>query len=162
MAKFHVDSRLTTQVAITSTFKTQVSITAATATLCRGRVYEMNFGADGAPNATDCNIVYDVSRQTNITTGAGGAAVTALALDPANVTTRAVNWAGWTTDPSTITANSTVFDQTLNQRASQRWVAMDQDSMLYWPATNLNGLAFRALSPTYAANVLYNIYYEDL
>jgi hypothetical protein len=36
----------------------------------------------------------------------------------------------------------------LNQRAS-RWVAQDQDAMIPWPATNLNGLAFMALSPTY-------------
>jgi hypothetical protein len=159
MAKFHVDNRLAgSQQALTTTFKTQVALTAATATLCRGRIYEMNFGADGAPNSTDCNIVYDVSRQTAAGTSTG---LTPLALDPANVASRTVGSGNFTAE-GTITATSTVFDQTLNQRASQRWVAMDQDSMLFWPATNLAGLAFRALSPTYTGNVLANIYYEDL
>ncbi len=159
MAKYHVDNRLAgTQQALTTTFKTQAAITAATATLARGRIYEMNFGADGAPNATDCNIVYDVSRQTAAGTST---AATPLPLDPANVASRQVCAVNFTAE-GTITAASTVFDQSLNQRASQRWVAMDQDSMLYWPATNLAGLAFRALSPTYTGNVLADLFYEDL
>lgn len=159
MAKFHVDNRLAgTQQSITTTFKTQVILSAATATLCRGRIYEMNFGADGAPNATDCNIVYDVSRSTTIGTGT---AATPLAVNPADVASRAVGTVNLTAEP-TVTAASTVFNQTLNQRCSQSWKAYDPDAMLVWPATNLNGLSFRALSPTYATNILANIFYEDL
>jgi hypothetical protein len=43
-----------------------------------------------------------------------------------------------------------------------QWAAQDVDAMILWPATNLAGLVATALSPTYAANVLAGLEYEDL
>lgn len=139
-----------TQQNLTTTFKTIVALTAATATLRRGKLMELAFGADGAPNATDCQIVYDVSRQT----GAGtSTAATPNPKDPADVAAGTVGAVNFTAE-GTITAASSLFSKALNQRASQIWSARDEANALIWPATNLAGLAARALSPTYGAPVL--------
>jgi hypothetical protein len=159
MARFHVDNRLSaTQQALATTFKTQVSLTAATATLCRAQVVELAYGADGAPNATDCQIVYDVSAQT--AAGTPSTTVTPVKVNPADVASRTVGAINYTAE-GTITATSTVFTRSLNQRASQQWYA-NPGSEIIIPATNLAGVAFRALSPTYASFVLVETRYDDL
>ena len=154
MPKYHTDNRLAgTQQNLAATFKTLVALTAATATLKRGRIMELLVGADGAPNATDCQIVYDVSRQTAAGTST---AITPTPKDPADVAAGTVGAANFTAE-GTITATSTLLNMSLNQRASQRWFAMDENDGLIWPATNLAGLAVRALSPTYAAPALASV-----
>ena len=65
MARYHVDNRMAgSQQAVSTTYKTALAVTAATATLCRGRAVSFKIGPDGAPNATDCQIIYTVERQT--------------------------------------------------------------------------------------------------
>lgn len=160
MAKYQTNTRSATtpaQINLTTTYKTMVSITAVSGTLCRGQVYEVNVGADGAPNATDCQIVYDWSRQTTVGTG-----VTAVAspLNPADVVTRQLATINYTIEP-TLTANTSLLTLGLNQRASQRWIAAP-GSELVWPATATNGIAGKALSPTYAAPVMMQEFYDDL
>lgn len=160
MAKYQTHTRLATtpnQTNVTTTFKTMVEIKAATATLCRGQVYEVNVGADGAPNATDCQIIYDWSRCTVAGTGV---ASTPVALNPADVATRAACQINLTIE-GTVTANSSVLELGLNQRASQRWIAAP-GSELVWPATNANGIVARALSPVYPAPVMVSELYDDL
>lgn len=157
MARYSTNNRLAgTQQSLTTTFKTQLSLTAATATLCRGQIVELAYGADGAPNATDCQIVYDVSAQT-----AAGTSTSATPNkdNPADVASRTVASVNFTAE-GTITAASSVWTRVLNQRASQQWYA-NPGSELIWPATNLSGLAFRALSPTYASNVLVEAKHDD-
>ncbi len=157
MARYSTNNRLAgTQQAVSTTFKTQLALTAATATLCRGQIVEVSYGADGAPNATDCNIVYDISRQTAVGTST---AATPLGTNPADVASRTVAAVNFTAE-GTITAASTIFTRTLNQRASQQWYA-NPGSELVWPATNLAGLAVRALSPTYASNILVETKHDD-
>lgn len=159
MALYNVNNRMAgTQQAMTTTFKTVVGLNAATATLKRGRVWELNFGADGAPNATDCQIVYDVSRMTAAGTGT---AATPTPDNPADVASGIVATVNYTAEP-TVTAASSLFSIALNQRASQCWRAMSADQCLVIPATNLAGLVLRALSPTYAANVLGHTVHEDM
>lgn len=151
MPLYSVSNRLAgTQQNLTTTYKTIVALTAATATLKRGKLMEIAFGADGAPNATDCQIVYDVSRQTAAGTSTGA---TPNPKDPADVAAGTVASVNFTAE-GTITANSSLWNKALNQRASQIWYARDEANALIWPATNLAGLACRALSPTYAAPVL--------
>lgn len=158
MAIYSVNNRLAgTQQNLSTAFKTVVGLNAATATLRRGRLWRMAFGADGAPNATDCQIVYDVARMTAAGTAT---AATPLAPDGTAVATAAVASVNYTVEP-TVTATSTLQAFALNQRASQIWSAYDKDDTLVWPATNLAGLVLRALSPTYAAPVLINASYED-
>lgn len=155
----YFDNRLAgTQQALTTTFKTLSAVWAVTATLSRGRACGLNVGADAAPNATDCQIVYDVSRQTADGTATS---VTPLPLNPADVASRMAAKANYTAE-GTITATSSVWRRALNQRASLQWVAQDESAMLTWPATNLAGIALRALSPTYAAAALGGVEYEDL
>ena len=160
MAKYTVHSRLATTPAqsnVTTTFKTMVSLEAISSGR-RGQIYELEVGADGAPNATDCQIVYDVARQT--VTGTQGAASTPTMLNPADGAATTVAKINHTIEP-TVTANSGILAIALNQRASQRWIAAP-GSELVWPATAANGLVCRALSPTYAAPVLVTSLFDEL
>ncbi len=153
MALYSTNNRLAgTQQALTTTFKTQMSLTAATgaATLKRGWIYEWEVGADGAPNATDCAIVYDWSRQTAAGTSTSA---TPNPLDSADTAAGLVCTVNFTAE-GTITAASSLMSVALNQRNSQRWIARDEKSALIIPATNLAGIAARALSPTYASTVV--------
>lgn len=153
--RYSTNNRLAgSQQAMTTTFKTLVELTAATATLTRGALMDLSFGADGAPNATDCQIVYDLSRATTIGTGT---AATPLPLDNTSGAAGSVGTVNHTAEP-TITAASSLYMIPLNQRASLR-VFFDQG--IRWPATNLNGLAFRALSPTYTGNVGATLFHEE-
>lgn len=159
MAIYTVNNRLAgTQQSLAATFKTIVGLNAATATLRRGRLWAMIMGADGAPNATDCQIVYDISRMTAAGTGT---AATPTAPDGTAVTSDAVATVNYTAEP-TVTGASSLKAFALNQRASQTWRAFDKDECLVWPATNLAGLVLRALSPTYAANALVHADFEDI
>ncbi len=54
---------------ISSSYKTGLNLTAATATLRRAFIYEFGVGASAVPNATDCEIVWNMARCTSIGTG---------------------------------------------------------------------------------------------
>lgn len=160
MALYNTNNRLAgTQQNLTTTYKTALSLTAATgaATLKRGWVYEIEVGADGAPNATDCQIVYDFSRQTAAGTSTSA---TPNPLDSADTAAGLVASVNFTAE-GTVTAASSLLTMALNQRASQRWIARDDRSALIIPATNLAGIAMRALSPTYASPVLVNAFHQE-
>jgi hypothetical protein len=126
-----------------------------TATLCRGRAVGISVGADGAPNATDCQIVYAVQRQTVAGTAT---AATPNPIVPGDVASRSAAFVNYTVEG---TYALPIWSRSLNQRASMQWVAQDVDAMLLWPATNAAGLALMALSPTYAAAALGGLDYED-
>jgi hypothetical protein len=156
MARYSLNNRLAgTQQANSASFKTQLVLSAATATLLRGSLIDLSVGADSAPNATDTQIVYDVSRSTTI--GTGGTAVTPVPLDNTSSAAGTVGTANLTGEP-TITATSSLYAIALNQRSSLR-VFFDQG--LRWPATNLNGLAIRSLSPVYAGNTLVAAIFDE-
>lgn len=153
MALYSANNRLAgSQGNLTTTFKTIMTLTAATgaATLKRGWIYEWEVGADGAPNSTECAIVYDWSRQT-----AAGTATSATPnpLDSADTAAGLVCNVNYTAE-GTITAASSLASIALNQRNSQRWIARDEKSAMIIPATNLAGIAARALSPVYASTVV--------
>src|SRR5262245_46479467 len=88
---------------LSSSYKTLVSLTAATgaATLKRGWIYEWEVGLDGAPNSTDCAVVWDWSRQTNLGTGTSN---TPSPLDLADTAAGLVSTVNYTGEP-TITAS---------------------------------------------------------
>jgi len=158
MASFHFNTRSATspvQTNVTTTFKTYCEmVSAATG---RGQLFELNVGADGAPNATDCQIVYDVSRCTVSCTGVAAIINPMNPADAASRTTGKINASA----EGTVTANSMVWSVILNQRASQRWIAAPGYELM-WPNTSANGLVARALSPTYAAPAGVSVYYTDL
>lgn len=157
MARYHFDNRFAgTQQNLTTTYKTISAVWSVTATLRRGRAVALQIGADGAPNATDCQIVYNVLRQTADGTGTSATPNPLFPADAASSMNAKVNY---TAEP---TSALSLWTRSLNQRASMQWAAQDVDAMILWPATNLNGLAMLALSPTYAAPVLCGMEYEDL
>lgn len=157
MARYYVDNRFAgTQQNLSTTAKTLTAVWSITATLRRGRCVGLAVGADGAPNATDCQIVYQVQRQT-----ADGTATSATPNPrfPADVASGMASKVNYTAEG---TYTLIQWARSLNQRASMQWVAQDNDAMILWPATNLSGLALVALSPTYAAPALGGVEYEDL
>lgn len=141
-----------TQRNLTSTAGTQVLLYAATgaATLKRGWIWEWEVGADGAPNSTDCAIVYDWVRTSTAGTGVASIPNPLDIADTAAGLTCNLN----TSAEPTVTANTGLMNIALNQRNSQRWIARDEKSAMIIPATNLVGIACRALSATYASTVL--------
>lgn len=139
------NSPVSGQQALTSTFKSLAILTASNSVAVRrGKIYELNWGQSAAPNATDCDIVYDVSRQTAAGTAT---AYTPVPLDPADAAALTVGAVNATVE-GTVTANSSVWSKAVNQRNSATWQAAP-GSELVFPATNLAGFAMRALSPTY-------------
>ena len=145
-----------TSQAITTTFKSNVTVTAATGgPVTRGTLVDVHVGPSGPPNATDCSIVYDISR---CTTGLGtGTAATPVPVDNLSGACATVGTTCLTAEP-TITANSSLWSIALNQRSSIR-IFFDQG--LHWPAVNLSGLAVRALSPTTTGTVNAQVYFDE-
>jgi hypothetical protein len=132
-----------TQQAITTTFKTLLNLSAANAVLLRRAfVFEFVFGVDGTP--ADNVMTWDVSRTTAVGTAT---AVTPNPLQSADGAALTVANANHTAEP-TVTANSSLWAAGINQRATHRWVAFPGQELVI-PATNVNGLAFRAKSPGY-------------
>jgi hypothetical protein len=155
MARYSANNRMGgTQAALTTGFTSQLTLTAATATLCRGSLVDLSVGADSAPNATDCQIVYDISRCTAVGTGT---AVTAVPIDQVSGAAGSVATVNHTGQP-TVTAASSLYSVALNQRSSLR-VFFDQG--LRWPATNAAGLAIRSLSPVYNGFVLVTTIFDE-
>lgn len=134
-----------TQQVLTATFKTQLQLSAATASLRRAWLYEWEVGADGVPNASDCAIVWDFSRSSTLGTGTTATPSPLDTADPAAGTVSTVNY---TVEP---TVGVSLMSVALNQRNSQRWIARDEKSALIIPATNLAGIVGRALSTAYAS-----------
>ena len=163
MAQYAVSNQLVgTPQALTTTYKSQLSVTAATGatTLRRGWIYEFEIGAGSVPNATDCPIQYDVAVCTTLGTGS---AVTPNPLDIGGGDAAAllVYTANFTVEPTVAALTSSLFWIALNQRASQRWVARDQSSSIIVPAVNLKGPIFRALSPNYTGTVTVQAYVQE-
>lgn len=136
----------------------QATVTAATATLRRNQIIDVSFGPSGAPNSTDCTILYDVSRCTTV--GTGGSAVVATPNDPTASASGTVVTANQTAAPTT-TAASSLYSGGFSQRASQR-IVLREDEFWIGPATNVAGTVYRAQSATYASTIAWQIYFQDV
>ena len=112
----------------------------------------------GTPNATDCNIIYAVNRQTNTGLASVATPNPIFPSDAASVSFAQVNF---TSEP-TVNATSTIWMRSLNQRASMQWTAPDQDANLLWPATASAGLVGMSLSTTYNDIAFWGFEFEDL
>jgi hypothetical protein len=139
--------------------KTMLQVAAATATLRRAFVYEFEVGADGAPNATDCAIVWHALLQS--TAGTGGVTMTIVPLDPADAATGSVALGNFSAEP-TGTFATIRWSLGANQRASYRWVVNPGGpGELTIPATNLTGIGIRAQSPTYASTASVCMFFRE-
>ena len=153
------------RVNLTTTAVSQLSLTAATATLRRAFIYEFDVGADGAPNATDCAIMWDLSKQTSLGTGVS---MTLNPLDQSDAgtgTPGSIGTANYTIEPivaSPTTGVASLWILAANQRASYRWVVNPGGpGELVVPAVNVTGLVIRALSPTYASTVIVQMFFRE-
>lgn len=135
MPRFHLDNRMGgSGQPLAAAFKTGVSMHAASGgTATFGRIVAIAVGLDGAPNATDTQIVFDVQRLT--ATGTGTAEVAQLLRNPGGLGAASRNTCtgNYTAEP-TYTALSQLWQRVLNQRASMQWNAQDQDANLEWSA----------------------------
>lgn len=146
MANFNIPGSLIT---ITTTYKTAAYV-ACSATLKRNKLYDILIGTTGTP--ADNAMQWDVSR----TTAAGTPTTyTPSPLDPADGTASMTAGIICTGEP-TVTANSSLFNVGVNQRASYRWVAAPGSELVY-PATQSSGLAGRVLSASYTGAGTFDI-----
>ena len=158
MAKYSVSSASAGTPQIMSTaYKTLLSLTAltGTATLRRGYIYDIEFGADGTP--ADNVLVFKVDRQTTV--GTGTAATPAL-LDAADAVASLVATVNHTVEPGTV--NNTLIEIPVNQRASYRWCTLPgSGAELVVPATTVNGIGCRAKSPAYVLTAIARIHFFE-
>lgn len=140
--------------AVSSSYKSLVGIAATSGALRRGKVFDILIGTTGTP--ADNPMQWDMSRMTVAGTGT---ALTPVSLDPADVAALSTGTSNYTVEP-TVTANSSVFNVGVNQRASYRWVAAPGSELVY-PATAANGFAGRVLSSGYTGNATMTALFQE-
>jgi hypothetical protein len=156
MASYTVNNRMGgTQQNIGTTAKTVLTVTSQTTGIRRGKIYEVNCGADGVP--ADNPLIYDIIRCTSI--GSGGTNIVPPALDGADGLAVMVATGNQTGEPG-VTATAVMLTIPLNQRATYRWVAAPGMEFVV-PATNANGFAFRASSTIYASTVVFDVMWQE-
>jgi len=157
MAKYAISNGTAgTQQAMTTTYKTLISLTAATGatTLRKAWIYDVMFGADGTP--ADNVLTYKVDRQTTVGTGTAASAAPLETTDAAALITETVNH---TAEP-TVTTSTQLIEIPVNQRASYRWVAAPGGELVV-PATDVAGLGARAKSPAYTGTVMCTVHFYE-
>lgn len=143
------------QATMASSFKTAAGIVAATTT--RGAIYHFNLGTTGT--AADGVLEWRLARFTAAGTSTS---VTPVALDPADPAAILTAGSNFTGEP-TYTANTSLFDQGLNQRATYTWIAVPGGELLI-PATASNGIGLAALSsvsPAYTGVANVTVHYSE-
>lgn len=138
--------------AVASTQKTMLQLAAQTTGIRRAFMYEWTVGPGSVPNATDCEIIWSVIKQTSA--GTGGVTMTENPLDQADSAAATVALGNFTAEPTG--AETGIIDSLgANQRASYRWVvAPGGPGEIVVPATNLAGYGVRAKSSTYTGNAI--------
>lgn len=138
------------QSTVSSSYKTGTAVyAAASVSIRRGKIFRIAVGQSSAPNATDVNVQFDLSRQTAAGTAT---AFTPNPEDPADAACSAVAGINATVE-GTITSNSSLFNRSINQRGTLSWETDNEAAMHTWPATASNGFALRAQSSVYAGAV---------
>lgn len=128
-----------TIAAVSSAFKTtQVLTSAATV---RPKIYSFVLSTLGA--AADGVLEWIIQR---FTVAGTTTAVTPRNIDPTDPSTAAASAGTNASAEPTYTANSSLFDQGLNQRATYTWNAWTEGAQLCAPATAANGIGIACLS----------------
>jgi hypothetical protein len=131
------------QATVASSLKTATTLISVAG--LRPRLYEFTIGADGAPNATDCSMVW----QLQLCSTAG--TVTSVTPQPLDVCYQAAKsgaGSNATVEP-TYTAGLIPFLMGINQRATYRWVAAP-GSEIVLVGTASNGIGMQVKSTNYA------------
>lgn len=109
-------------------------------TAIRPLIYDITMGSDATPADNASTFAFQRSTTTGTWAGAGGAAITPQALDPADPAAASTANQGVASVGPTLTASAFVLQWSQNQRATFRWVAAPS-SELKMPATASNGLS---------------------
>jgi hypothetical protein len=160
MARYAVNNTLAgSQQNMGTGYKSIIAVWAITGatTLRRGWIDEFEVGADGAPNATDCQIVWDWSKMTADGTGTVATPNPMEGTDAAALLQYKVNY---TANP-TVTAATSLLTFAANQRAATRWQSRDKSEAIIIPATNLGGVVVEAKSTNYASTVIAHEYVTE-
>ncbi len=132
-----------------------MTITAATASPRRARIYDWTLGCGASP--ADNTFIHIAQR---CTTSATGASKTPNALDPADTLASTIVTVDTITTDPTVTAAAFLARKALNQRATFRWVAAPYGELVV-PATASNGVAF-GLTASSATSFEYDFAFEEL
>jgi hypothetical protein len=128
-----------TIAAVTSSFKTTQVLTSATTV--RPKMYSFVLSTLGA--AADGVLEWIIQRFTAAGTTT---AVTPRNIDPTDPSTAAASAGSNASVEPTYTANSSLFDSGLNQRATYTWNGWTEGAQLVAPATAAAGLGIACLS----------------
>ena len=123
-------------------------------TTTRAWIYDIIIGSDATPAdvATEFNVIRGTVSGT-------GTSVTPRALDPGNPAAL-TSGEGGTIATQTKTANSSMLDIALNQRATFRWVAVP-DGELVLPATSDNWIGVESIASGGTPNINCTISYAE-
>jgi hypothetical protein len=162
MALYQINNLLATTPALqamAAAYKSVVGLNAANGTqLRRFKISDVAVGTASAPNTTDQAMEFDIARMT-----AAGTATASLPvpLDSADqATSLTVGNINYTAEP-TVTANSSAWYLSFNQRATYRW-SFAQGSELVAPATNLAGFVVRGRAQSgYTGNAGVTVYFIE-
>lgn len=156
MAKYSLWNTQGTTSALTTTYKTQLDLTAATGatTLRKAWIYDFMCGADGTP--ADNQITYKVDRQTSTGTRTTATPAPLDSGDAAALITAGVV----TTIEPIVTSATQMIELSVNQRASYRWVAAPGGELVV-PATNVAGFGARAKSTAYTSTVTVGVHFWE-
>lgn len=153
------------QSALSTSYKSLGYLYASSGTQARRmQVYEIDVGQAGALNTSnDTQVQYDVTRFTT-TSLLAGTAFTPSPLDGADASSLALMYNNITTEIAAFAgagAGLNLLNPPINQRGTFRWRALDDGDNIVIPATNLSGIAVRALSASYTSTALGTIMYLE-
>lgn len=130
------------------------------ATTIRPMIYDVTLGFDATPADNAFKLAFQRSTTAGTWGGAGGAAITPQALDPADPAALAAANQGVCSVGPTLTASAFLLQWSQNQRATFRWAAAP-GSELKIPATASNGLSLMALVATASVNAAFTVLYQE-
>lgn len=143
------------QATVSSSNKTATGITSIAG--LRPMIYGFTIGADGAPNSTDCSMVWTLQLYTAAGTTT---AVTPQPLDPGYQAAKSAGTSNATVEP-TYTAGATPWGPMgINQRASfQIWMPPGGEIVLV--GTAANGAGMQVKSTNYASQADCVLYEQE-
>ena len=151
MAGYWANSKLGTEANITTALTAaggQLLVAyGAASSPTQAWINELDFGASGPPNSTDCAINYLVYASTTAPTGG-----TAATPGADNITQQAAKTLVMTNPTGGNTIGAYRAEFALNQRATMCWVAIPGQELVV-PATAGSGYGLGAWSPTYASTI---------
>ena len=131
---------------------TILQLVASTST--RGRIYDILIGSDATPAdvATEFNLIRGTVSGT-------GTALDEVALDPADPAAL-LSGEGGTFSGQTKTANSSMMELALNQRATFRWVAAPEGEIVV-PATSDNWVGLESIGSGGTPNINATFHWQE-